>query len=61
MLAVRFPMRDTAAPFPYIRIASQAARLRSLGLSDSAIARSLGVSDKTVAKALRRADDSTGR
>ncbi len=37
-LASRFPMPRTASPFPYIRVAGRAARLKSLGLTDSAIA-----------------------
>jgi hypothetical protein len=42
---------DSPAP-AYLRIACEAKRLRSLGMSLSAIAGHLGVTDKTVAKAI---------
>ena len=41
-------------PPVYQRIATQARRLRDLGLSHSRIAQNLGVTDKTVAKAIAR-------
>ena len=44
---------DQAEVPVYLRIATKAAQLRELGMSDKAIARQLSVSDKTVAKAIR--------
>lgn len=44
---------QTVDPPIYQRVATQAARLRQLGLSFARIAKSLGLSDKTVVKAVR--------
>src|SRR5262249_49745906 len=47
------PLINVRQPFTYQQVAEKSARLRSLGMSLSAIARVLGTSDKTIAKALR--------
>jgi DNA-binding NarL/FixJ family response regulator len=43
---------ERVLPPAYLRIRSEAIRLRALGLSSSAIGSELGVSEKTVAKAI---------
>jgi len=52
LLRLEFPILQAEQPFAYQRIASEAVRLRRLGLTDTGAARALGVTDKTIAKAI---------
>jgi hypothetical protein len=54
------PVVDAGSVPAHLAIATRAAHLRELGMSDRRIALALGVSDKTVAKSLRRAAKSNG-
>lgn len=46
---------DAGSTPVFLEIATKAAQLRELGMSDRAIARAVGVSDKTVSKSLAAA------